>query len=980
MLRLAVRRTVAFVLVLVLVALAAACTPDNDDDDDDDAAEEQGEVLVGEVDGGKALIALVHTSKGVTLYTCGFDEQLDTHTGWFNGVPTIDGDERVIPKIANPNGLVVTGRINGDEASGTLTLVSGEELDWSAERISDNGAGLYAAEDAASLSGLIVSEGERMVGSSTLRLSTSTTGGTTTTPTTLAPPPTTTSTTRPTTSTTRPTTTSTASRQSSTTLGLSTTPTKSTNLPILAPPTRPTGKQPVVVTVPHTPDKPRLTTVKPITKPRTVTRDGAAIAFLVHGMSDSTGTPGAGEPFDATACTGPGNTPFYSRCEWGPNFIPGLFGGGEGAGLVNLAGGDMTGNRYISEAVDVPQIDETLGLAQAANGCAVDPTLQEEVDGDTAAHFIATPGDGSLEGIVPVPPRLSVFTTYRDSTRGIVESGRRITRQAYAAARWWEETYKETPQIIFVAQSFGGLATRFALSNPTDASIAGLNPDGINLCPEDHARMDYLRNRTTYALTLATPHEGSFLSEVGEPAKVFLRDALSDIDAGLANADNELARMSMSIEDLAGLVLETPPNIIETSRAQIRDLLALLDTPALRDMKLDNMVRWNTGPISPDRARRTEASPMVGAAGELIPIYVTLARSPGSTAFDSPLIREGFEVYDAELPKVQGWIKSTSIDSQFLVTQFSDVGFGAVDGPLAPHVNVLDRRARIFDLSDPTAAAEAFVEQAAEDILGRPAAYFEGKFGPGIDGILEFLNTADVEAFFPTLLIPIYIENVWVIDLSGSVEVPMIAFTCGEEEIVLDYEPLVRALLVAHGRTPAALAAIGSGDVVAVLRAARVAVQDGVVLAEETMDWFKEKIAELDAIEGECEIPIDAEDVVTDFFSLANIANWRVRSTTGSVPAPAWVETERPSRDGEQDNDGAVHAASALGFQLGREPFFFEHDRGGSWYRLADDPETEQYNHGLQYQNDVGQWVRDRFFAAGVGPVPQADGDSAWVE
>ena len=950
--------------VLAVLIMVAGCTS-SDDRDEDALQVEQGEVLVGEVDGGKALIALVHTSKGVTVYTCGFDEQLDTHTGWFNGVPKTVGDDRVIPEIANPNGLVVAGRITGDEAKGTLTLASGEELEWEAERTSDNGAGLYAAEDAASLSGLIVAEDERMVGSSTLRLvSTTFDSGSTTTPSTVAPATTTTTLARFATTTT-------------TKLQLSTDTKLTKNLPILIPRTRPTGS-PVRVSIPIVPETPRLTTVIPITKPRTVTRTGAAIVFLVHGMSDSTGTPGADEAFDATACTGPGNTPFYSRCEWGPDFLSGLFGGGEGAGLVNLAGGDMTGNRYITGAEDVRQIDETLGLAQAANGCAADPTQEEEVDGATAAHFVAVPGDGSLDGQVPVPPRLSVFTTYRDSTRGIVESGRRITRQAYAAARWWEETYSETPQIFFVTQSFGGLATRFLLSNPTDSSLTGLNPDGVILCPEDHARMDYLRNRTTYALTLATPHEGSFLSEVGEPAKEFLRGALANIDAGLA--DHPLVRMTQSVETIAALVLTNPPNITGTARAEIANLIALLDTPALRDMRLANMERWNTGPIAPDRARRTEASPMVGAANELIPIYATLARSPGSTAFDSPLIPQGFEVYDAELPKEQGWIQSTSIASQFLVTQFSDVGWGSLDGPLADHATVLDRRGRIFDLSDPAAAAEDFVEQAAEGILGEPAAYFEGQFGGGLDGIITYLDSVEVEAFFPKVLIPIYTEHVWVLDLSGSIDVPMIAFTCGANRIVLDYEPLVRALLVAHGRTPAALDAIGSGDLVAVLAAAQIAVQDGVLLAEETMEWFQGKIAELDAIEGDCEIPLDAEDAVTDFFSLANIANWKVEGTSGPVPAPEWVETLGVNRDGEQDNDGAVHAASALGVQLGREPFFFEHDRGGSWYRLADNPRTERYNHGLQYQNDVGQWVQERFFAAGVGPVPQADGDSTWTQ
>ena len=46
--------------------------------------------------------------------------------------------------------------------------------------------------------------------------------------------------------------------------------------------------------------------------------------------------------------------------------------------------------------------------------------------------------------------------------------------------------------------------------------------------------MDWLRDRTIYAITMATPHEGSFLAEVGEPAKAMLRDALTQLDQGIA--------------------------------------------------------------------------------------------------------------------------------------------------------------------------------------------------------------------------------------------------------------------------------------------------------------------------------------------------------------------------------------------------------------------------------------------------------------
>jgi hypothetical protein len=114
-----------------------------------------------------------------------------------------------------------------------------------------------------------------------------------------------------------------------------------------------------------------------------------------------------------------------------------------------------------------------------------------------------------------------------------------------------------------------------------------------------------------------------------------------------------------------------------------------------------------------------------------------------------------------------------------------------------------------------------------------------------------------------------------------------------------------------------------------------------------------------------------------------------VASATGSVPAPEWTPTDTPVSDGEMDADGPVHSASALGFTLARRPFFFEHDREdgpvidgkpsiGSWYRLYDNPVTEKYNHGMQYQNDVAGWVFEDFLAADVGPLAQRDGFSVW--
>jgi hypothetical protein len=41
---------------------------------------------------------------------------------------------------------------------------------------------------------------------------------------------------------------------------------------------------------------------------------------------------------------------------------------------------------------------------------------------------------------------------------------------------------------------------------------------------------------------------------------------------------------------------------------------------------------------------------------------------------------------------------------------------------------------------------------------------------------------------------------------------------------------------------------------------------------------------------------------------------------------------------------------------------------------------TEKYNHGMQYKNDVGQWVSTRFLVPQVGPLPQVATDSTWPQ
>jgi hypothetical protein len=773
-------------------------------------------------------------------------------------------------------------------------------------------------------------------------------------------------------------------------------PSPTTSLPIATPVA---GTRPAIPVVFETPTTTRTVIVRPVdmADKRVVKRGGPVVIFLMHGMADNLGMKATGDAEDFEECAGPKDRPFYGRCEWGQDFLPGLFGSANvNAQLTTLDGRDVTGDKFIKdvmrEPTDTKDFDETLGH-RLTGDCVADPEKLDTFDPKIARHFIV-PGPLKLQqspfatlpkGIPPTPPQLAAFVTWRDPTRGMVFSGRRVTRQVYAALRWYEETYKITPGVILVAQSFGGLASRFMLSRPDPQSLnADTNRENVPLCKEDLAKMDYVRDRTLFLLTLATPHEGSYLAEWAPPVKNALRALLTELNQGLATSDlAKVLRGMATISTLVGLNLR--PTIVEQAVSSINGFLPQLDSAAaLIDMQLARMEKFNRGPIAPDKARRTAASPIIGAQKTLVPVYATLARSPGADAFDGPDLAKGFTKFDKKRAKARGWITQIMFVSDSLTRQLVPNGFGnATVAPYAPFQSILDRRARLFDASGNIDQIRTKFARDISSILSNVSPWFLGLFGNNAEAVVQSLlnDSAGAE---PRITTPIHTSQKWKIGFDGTTkEVPIPVFKCGPTEIAIDLDVFARLLVDTYGKTPNVLAAITGKDLTETLQLIGVLIDNGDQFARAVAKWFVEKVKALGTISAECNT---TPDNFFDIFASAEITNWRVVAGKGKIPVPVWIGTGEPVSDGEMDTDGAVHSASALGFTLAREPFFFEHDRRddngqlASWYRLHTNPVTEKCNHGLQYENAVGLWVRDAFLAPQVGPVPAADSFSVWPE
>jgi hypothetical protein len=707
---------------------------------------------------------------------------------------------------------------------------------------------------------------------------------------------------------------------------------------------------------------------------------GPTLFILVHGMSH----PALGDPRFI-------DTPQQSHKEWHLDFIQGLLGGRDPGGgdhllMFNFAGQSINQATFMGpwfkangEVVPNPNLQDP-GLLPRFDSFTNEVDI-ENLDA-VASHFITLDDVGDVRqglqagGIVP---QLSAFITYRDATAGLVESGKRIANETYVAIRWYELHFRLTPKVVYVAQSFGGLAARFVLSKPTQTQLDApgppnsqpMNPDGIQLDDEDARRMDYVRDRIVYMVTLGTPHEGSYLADLLVPLQHILQSLENSLDNGVAGLEarwRPLGALLAAIDDLGAALnppTQTPAETLAIVRQALAELRGRLNGRAFRDLRHPFWVRVNKGPLHPKLARRTSASPIPGASGQLIPIYAAGARTPGGLAFTSPELAV-IERLHAQNRQEQEWMIDTVVTDLLIHTlREGQSGFGRADqGIYAGFQAQLDRRERIVD-------ASVTAKAAAAAIANKVSPWFAEEFGAAVEGIVKFVMGGT-----RLIALPIYLARKGRFDLGASVVLRVPAFQCSlangtQFSITLTYGRLLKAMRATFGSLTAARNALKHKDLNGVLGALALAAGN----ADRVIQWFTEQYDALNVPAGRCRLGNLASPL-----SAVNILNWKVVNATDTFPAPRWVVGTQLASDGEIDNDGVVSFDSAVGFSLGTStPLFFDHTHitdvfgvtRGSWYRIFDSP-VERECHGMQHQWNIGNWTLKNFATAGPVPGPGA--------
>lgn len=729
---------------------------------------------------------------------------------------------------------------------------------------------------------------------------------------------------------------------------------------------------PVQVTTPPTPTNPSprvsvnfpdqlprdldLTLVDPLRN--MVVPDSPTLIVLLHGATARNPIPSHDE--DELQDNGFPGTRKHARHYWTYPFVTELVGASpsKNVPLVTLEGTNITGGAFL-----------TAGLTLPGQGVDQVPAAEQCTLGDLMTAERYTPGQATA-------PKLTVLLSHRDAKDSLVEQAMYAVDQIYACVTLFERTFKRKPKLLFVAHSWGGLITRFILSNPTRASLQAITSPLSLRFPANNShydtgdlstrvKMDYLRNLTYYTITLATPHQGVRFSDLATEVIQAVGVLRGTINA--ANLQQE--RLLNAWRNVVSLLVNLPP-LDAVNYGQVVAALTSFEqfsqTTILGTNRVwgeSNTKLWealNTGPLHPSRAIRTNQSPIVGAKNQLIPIYALGARNPGSTVADTLNLVQIPRDYNAlgslqEGATKQSWVVQTIAGD--LIYRFLDLSTGPRT-PFAGFASQLDRTERVDALS----LLRTYLDSVAPQLN----LFFRTQFGSDTSSLLRFMfGELGVTS---SSILPIFLNQGFRVDLGGSVQLPVPRLSCSGRTITLDYGPLVDALVAHYGSLRDVANALASLSFSALLNALESLGGDFVDLAVNFSRWMSQTLTTLPNLSAECVLP----------------SNWTLSWRTTSVPAPRVVGTGASVSDNVIDNDGLVEFDSAMGFRLGTSiNEFFDHTRTdfvvdgkplpGSWYRRYRS-DLEQLNHDIQ-REEAGRYVWNNILSRNPGPLPSGQGD-----
>ncbi|MEM7103000.1 MAG: hemopexin repeat-containing protein [Bacteroidota bacterium] len=285
----------------------------------------------------------------------------------------------------------------------------------------------------------------------------------------------------------------------------------------------------------------------------------------------------------------------------------------------------MVGNQQFDKVKSNGEapVSETLNIYK--NGKSTGKSISESTWKRIGWDKVSDADLGSLTGkhyalfsgtLTQSVPDVSLIPLYRNGAARLDEQVRVTIDDIYDNYQscFGDLPKAQQPQIILVSHSFGGIVSRFMLSDPEK----GLN--GKDVFEDSHRKKaDFIRDRSLYLVTLATPHNNSPL-----PGMAMKLDRKFDELADIFRIKDDLPLQYATAE--VSSFLDEIADIIDDNA--IRNEYIGGNRPCMLDFKNMDPVKVNQGLLAPHKMQRTD--------GTLIPVYTLGGRSPGHNFFDTP--------------------------------------------------------------------------------------------------------------------------------------------------------------------------------------------------------------------------------------------------------------------------------------------------------------------------------------------------------